>query len=243
MANVSDPTNPNPAPDADLASFRLEKLKKIEALGIDPWGGRFDGHVAIEKIRELKAGSFDEPDLPVVRAAGRIVGRRGMGKVHFLELWDQTGKIQVMLGQKQIGDLGWQLANLLDRGDLIGVEGQFGRTKTGELTIRANGDKSLTILSKSLEPHPTNYYGMSDMEYRLRHRYLDLVYTPETLQRAKQRILILRTIRDYLNNIGFNEVETPTLHSIAGVRPPDPLRRIIMLWIFRYSSALLWNCT
>jgi lysyl-tRNA synthetase, class II len=139
-----------------------------------------------------------------------------MGKVYFLELWDYTGKVQIMLGQKQIGDLGWKLANLLDRGDLIGVEGEFGRTKTGELTIRAVGENSLKMLAKSLEPHPTNYYGMADMEYRLRHRYLDLIYTPETLTRTQQRILIVRTIREFLNGQGFSEVETPTLHTIAG---------------------------
>ncbi len=191
----------------------MEKLRKIEALGLDPWGGRFDGHMEVANILAKPCVSFDENPAEKVRAAGRIVLRRDQGKVHFLQLRDMTGTIQIMIGQKQVGDLGWQLAQNVDLGDLVGVDGVFGRTRKGEPTIRAEG---LTFLSKSLEPHPEKFHGMQDEEYRLRHRYLDLVYTPETLQRAKQRVQIVRTMRNYLDNLGFMEVETPTLHSIAG---------------------------
>lgn len=213
---ASDPTN-NPPPPADVtdhAEVRLAKLKQIEALGVDPWGQRFDNHQPIGSIRERPANPFDDANPgPKVRAAGRVVGRRKMGKVYFLDLWDQTGKVQVMLGSKQIGELGWKVAELLDLGDLVGIDGEFGKTKMGEPTIRAS---ALTFLTKSLEPHPTGYYGMSDEEYRLRHRYLDLVYTPETLKRAHQRVRLLRTLRNYLDDCGYLEVETPTLHAIAG---------------------------
>jgi lysyl-tRNA synthetase class 2 len=130
-----------------------------------------------------------------------------------------TGTVQVMIGQKQVGDENWQLAQHFDLGDLVGVDGIFGRTRTGEPTIRA---ETLTFLSKSLEPHPEKFHGMHDEEYRLRHRYLDLVYTPETLQRAKQRIQIVRTMRNHLDALGFMEVETPTLHSIAGGAAAKP---------------------
>jgi lysyl-tRNA synthetase class 2 len=136
-----------------------------------------------------------------------------MGNVHFLEVWDQTGRVQVMAGKKQVGDLGWQLTQLLDLGDLIGVEGEYGKTRTGEDTIRAS---TLTFLTKSLEPHPKDVFGMSDDEYRLRHRYLDMIYTPDTLRRAHQRAKIIRTIRNHLDGLGYMEVETPTLHAIAG---------------------------
>lgn len=209
---ASDPTTP---PDiTDHAEVRLAKLKQIEALGIDPWGQRFDGHTGIASIRELPCNPFDDANPgPKVRAAGRVVGRRKMGKVYFLDLWDQTGKVQVMLGSKQIGELGWKVAELLDLGDLVGIDGEFGKTKMGEPTIRAN---QLTFLTKSLEPHPTGYYGMSDEEYRLRHRYLDLIYTQDTLRRAHGRVKLLRTIRNYLDDQGYLEVETPTLHAIAG---------------------------
>jgi lysyl-tRNA synthetase class 2 len=219
---ASEPTAPPPADTNDHAEVRLAKLKQIEALGIDPWGQRFDGHTGIASIRELPCNPFDDANPgPKVRAAGRVVGRRKMGKVYFLDLWDQTGKVQVMLGSKQIGELGWKIAELLDLGDLVGIDGEFGKTKMGEPTIRAS---QLTFLTKSLEPHPTGYYGMSDEEYRLRHRYLDLIYTQDTLRRAHQRVKVLRTIRNFLDDQGYLEVETPTLHAIAGgaaARPFD----------------------
>ncbi len=211
-----------PAEITDHAEARLAKLKQIEALGVDPWGQRFDNHTAINCIRELPCEPFDDANPgPMVRAAGRVVGRRRMGKIYFLDLWDQTGKVQVMLGPKQIGEEGWKIAELLDLGDIIGVDGEFGKTKMGEPTIRGRG---LTFLTKSLEPHPSDYYGLSDVEYRLRHRYLDLIYTPDTLRRARQRVTILRTIRSLLDDRGYLEVETPVLQGIASgaaARPFD----------------------
>jgi lysyl-tRNA synthetase class 2 len=223
---VADPTPPAPpAPPAeplDQAAVRLEKLKQIEALGVDPWGQRFDGHTAIGDVRAIAPETFDAGTIgPTVRIAGRVVGRRRMGKVYFLDVWDQTGKVQVMLGAKQIGDLGWKIAELLDLGDLIGVEGEYGKTKMGEPTVRA---ATFTYLTKSLEPHPTSYYGLADEETRLRKRYLDLIYTPDTLRRAHQRVKILRTIRNHLDSQGYLEVETPVLQAVASgaaARPFD----------------------
>jgi len=200
-------------PTPDLAVHRAEKLARLEALGIDPWGGRFDDVTPIATIRVLPCVSFDENPTTRVRIAGRVVLRRDQGKLYFLGVQDMTGRLQAMVGAKQVGDVGWQIAQNLDLGDLIGVDGVFGRTRMGEPTVRAD---SLTLLAKSLEPHPTDYYGMENEEYRLRHRYLDLVHNPETLKRAKERIAIIRAIRNYLDGIGFLEVETPTLQAIAG---------------------------
>jgi lysyl-tRNA synthetase class 2 len=196
-------------PDSFEAS-RADKLRRIEELGIDPWGSRFDGHQAIAAIRALP---HDTAPPPRVRAAGRIVQRRGMGKAHFLDIQDWTGKIQVMLGQKQVGETGWALTQQLDLGDLIGVDGTLGLTRMGELTIFAG---ALHFLGKSLLPHPDKWSGMQDMEFRLRHRYLDLIYSPEVLDRTRKRIQIVRRIRTYLDAQGYQEVETPTLHAIAG---------------------------
>ncbi len=191
---------------------RIDKLHAIEALGLDPWGGRFDGHQSIEEVLALPADVPDE-QRPRMRIAGRIVSRREGGKVHFLDLkdWsgtptsreikgeregevetvpDLTSRLQVMVGQKQVGDIGWQLAQLLDLGDLLGVEGTFGKTRRGEPTVFA---ERLTYLGKSLLPHPDKFAGMHDLEFRLRHRYLDLIYNPQTLDRARKRILIVRT--------------------------------------------------
>lgn len=206
---------PPPAGEAqDLAEVRLEKLRQIEALGIDPWGQRFDGATPIGEIRALPSAPFseDKPG-PKVRAAGRVVRYRTGGKLLFLEIWDQTGRVQLMIRVNKITAQEWQVAQLLDLGDLIGVDGEFGTTRTGELTIQV---EKLTFLTKSLEPHPKDVFGMGDEEYRLRHRYLDMIYTPDTLRRAHQRVKIIRTIRNHLDGLGFMEVETPTLHAIAG---------------------------
>ena len=219
----------------DHAAVRLDKLRAIEALGLDPWGGRFDGARAIAAVVALPTDLPDD-QRPRVRIAGRVVSRREGGKVHFLDVRDGSGeptlrelkgegegegekvpdltsRVQVMLGQKQVGETGWALAQLLDLGDLIGVEGAFGKTRRGELTIFAD---TLTFLTKSLEPHPDKWGGMQDIEFRLRHRYLDLTYNPATLDRAKKRVKIIRTIRTHLDGRGYMEVETPTLHAIAG---------------------------
>jgi lysyl-tRNA synthetase class 2 len=222
-------------PQDTFEAVRTEKLRAIEALGLDPWGGRFDGHQPIQDVLALPT---DVPDdqRPRVRIAGRIVSRREGGKVHFLDVKDWSGRptsreikgeregeiekvpdlssrVQIYVGKKEVGETGWQLTQLLDIGDLIGVEGTYGKTRRGEPTVFA---ESLTILAKSLQPHPDKWGGMQDMEFRLRHRYLDLIYNPDTLDRARKRVLIVRTMRRFLDDRGFFEVETPTLHSIAG---------------------------
>jgi lysyl-tRNA synthetase class 2 len=198
----------------DLAEVRLEKLRQLEALGIDPWGHRFDDTTPIGTIRQLPADPFDDAKPgPKVRAAGRVVRYRTAGKLLFLEIWDQTGRIQLMIRVNKVSETEWKVAQLIDLGDLIGVDGEFGKTKTGELTIQVT---KLTFLTKSLEPHPKDVFGMGDVEYRLRHRYLDMIYTPDTLRRAHQRVTIIRTIRNHLDDLGYVEVETPTLHAIAG---------------------------
>ncbi len=215
---------------------RLEKLHRLEQLGLDPWGQRFDGHQPLQQVLALPA-DLPEAERPRVKVAGRIISRRDKGKVHFLDLWDWSGqptkrattsaagkhesaefidwssRVQVYLGQKQVGETGWALAQELDLGDLLGVEGTFGKTRTGEPTIFA---ETLTFLGKSLLPHPDKWAGMQDMEFRLRHRYLDLIYNPEMFERAKKRIKIFRTIRNHLDGQGYVEVETPVLHAIAG---------------------------
>ena len=229
----NDALTPDPA-STDPRASRLEKLRRIEALGLDPWGGRFDGHIPIEQILALP-DDLEGDARPRVKAAGRIVSRRIAGKLHFIDLWDASGRptarmtratedrpateylgfssqVQLMLGAKQVGEAGWALAQELDLGDLIGVEGVYGRSKIGERTIFVD---KLTILTKSLEPHPDKWGGMAEMEYRLRHRYLDLIYTPETMERTKQRVKLVRTIRNYLDDQGYMEVETPTLQAVA----------------------------
>ena len=165
---------------------RTDKLNAIAALGLDPWGGRFDGHTPIGEVLKLPADLPDE-QRPKVRVAGRIVLRRDGGKVQWADLWDWTtplrpnketgeqerGKLQVYIKQQHVGADDWTIAKNLDLGDLLGVEGELWQDGTGEPTIFA---EKLTFLGKSLQPHPDKCAGMQDMEFRLRHRYLDLIY-------------------------------------------------------------------
>ncbi|NMC21163.1 MAG: lysine--tRNA ligase [Thermogutta sp.] len=208
-----------------LEAARREKLRRLEELGIDPWGQRFDGHQGIAAIRDregeietIPAGDCavgQPPELrgPRVRAAGRIMLLRRAGKIMFLDLRDWSGKIQILIGKAQVGETGWQVAQCLDLGDLLGVDGELKRTKTGELTIFA---QHLTVLTKSLETPPEKWHGLTDPELRNRMRYLDLAYTDGVMQRFLQRTKIVQSIRQTLGEEGFVEVEGPTLHTVAG---------------------------
>jgi len=202
-----------------LEAVRLEKLGKIEALGHDPWGQRFDAHQAIADVRGLAAtlpqpgGAGGEAPGPQVRVAGRIMLRRKQGKVFFLELRDWTERIQVFIGKNQVGEAGWNLAGELDLGDLIGVDGALGHTRTGELTVFAG---ALTFLAKSLAPPPEKWHGLTDVEQRYRNRSVDLFSNPESLQTFLGRSKVIAAFRAAMGERGFVEVETPTMQPIAG---------------------------
>ncbi|NOY30718.1 MAG: lysine--tRNA ligase [Planctomycetes bacterium] len=149
---------------------------------------------------------------PQVRAAGRIVLHRNKGKLHFVDIRDMTGDLQLMIGQKQVGD-DWAIVEQLDLGDIIGVDGMLGRSNTGELSIFA---ERIHFLTKSIETPPDKHSGLQDPELRQRRRYLDLIHTEGMLPRFLDRTKIVRSIRETLNEQQFVEVEGPTLHSIAG---------------------------
>jgi lysyl-tRNA synthetase class 2 len=197
-----------------LEDVRAEKLARIASLGIDPWGQRFDGHQAIAAVRALECPEpGSEQPGPTVRVAGRVMLRRGQGKVVFLDLRDWTEHIQIFVGKKQVGDLGWSLIDELDLGDLIGVDGRLGHTKTGELTIFA---ETLTFLSKSILPPPEKWHGLTDQEQRYRQRYVDLFSNPESLNVFLGRSRLIASFRNTMAERGFVEVETPTMQAIAG---------------------------
>jgi lysyl-tRNA synthetase class 2 len=206
-----------------LEIARREKLRKIVSLGIDPWGSRFDDHQAIGEIRDRESeittsqpaaeGQHAEQHGPRVRAAGRIVLMRDTGKLIFANIHDWSGQIQLYIGKKQVGDQNWALAQCFDLGDLVGVDGELKRTKTGELTIFVD---SLHFLTKSLETPPDKFHGLSDPELRQRQRYLDLIHGEGVLPRFLNRTKIVQSIRHTLAAEKFVEVEGPTLHSIAG---------------------------
>ncbi len=221
---------------------RREKLQKIIELGVDPWGGRFDGRQAVEQIRarvgeivyQTEAGETitppgmdDDVDFrawlaaqapgtlagPRVRAAGRIVLKRDKGKLKFIDIRDQSGQIQLFVGKNQVGQDDWELSQCFDLGDLVGVDGELRRTKTGELTIFAN---DLHFFCKSIEPPPEKHHGLTDPELRQRMRYLDLTYGEGVMPRFLDRTKIVQSVRQTLAERQFVEIEGPTLHSIAG---------------------------
>lgn len=206
-----------------LEASRRQKLKRIQAMGLDPWGTRFDGHMPIAAIRARESEIVVEPagpdtkstvqHGPQVRAAGRIMLQRRAGKLVFLTVQDWTGRIQVAIGKGQVGERNWAICECLDLGDIIGVDGQLGRTKTGELTIFA---AELYFLCKSIETPPAKHKGLTDPDLRQRMRYLDLIHGEGVLERFLRRTRIIHAIRSSLAAQGFVEVEGPTLHAIPG---------------------------
>jgi lysyl-tRNA synthetase class 2 len=194
--------------------YRLQDGREVPLPDLEAAGADFDFR---KWLAEQGPGEMVGPQ---VRAAGRIVLHRDKGKLQFIDIRDMTGQIQLFVGQQQVGD-DWQLAQCLDLGDIIGVDGELRRTKTGEVSIFAS---RLTLLTKSLAAPPEKHHGLADPELRHRMRYLDLVYTEGVMERFLNRTKIVRSIRDTLHRRGFVEVEGPTLHSIAGGAAARPFQ-------------------
>jgi lysyl-tRNA synthetase class 2 len=195
-----------------LEQHRQEKLAKIRQLGIDPYGQRFDNVESSQSI----VSRYVEGEKATT--AGRIVLLRDIGKLIFITLRDSKGTIQVGLSKSLIGDQ-WELIKLLEHGDIIGVSGQLGKTKTGEITIWV---EAVTILSKSVLQPPEKFHGLSDVDLRYRQRYVDLWANPEVMQRFKTRSDIVASIRSFLRERDFCEVETPMMQAIAGGAAAKP---------------------
>ena len=189
---------------------RRQKLDALRERGIDPFGAAFNAsHTTSQALAEFD----DEQPEKTVKIAGRIMSKRGQGKVSFLDLHDQSGKLQIYVKIDEVGEEQFSLLKLLDVGDIIGVAGPVFRTQRGEISVRA---QQLTVLSKSLHPLPEKWHGLKDVELRYRQRYVDLIVNPEVKDTFIKCSLIISAVRDYLNGQGFLEVETPTMHNIPG---------------------------
>jgi lysyl-tRNA synthetase class 2 len=199
----------------ELIQQRYLNMKKLEDAGISPFGEGFPG---VEAIAAVKA---DFSDKRKTRIAGRIMARREHGKSAFLDVKDFTSKMQVYARKDLLGDVNFDILKGLDIGDIIGVDGELFKTRTGEDTLQVT---SFTVLSKSLLPLPEKWHGLKDVETRYRQRYVDLIVNDEARDKFKARIGIINTIREELNKKGFLEVETPMMHPIAGGAAGKPFK-------------------
>lgn len=197
----------------ELLTLRRQKLATWRAAAIEPFGSAFPETQPVATI----LAEFAE--VKIVRVAGRIVSFRDMGKSIFAHVLDQSGKVQIYVNKQSLGDAAFELYRQLDLGDFIGGEGALFTTKTGEKTVKLS---SFTLLSKSLRPIPSEWFGLSDVESRYRQRYLDLILSPEVREVFAKRSLIVREIRSFLETRGFTEVETPMMQSIAGGAAATP---------------------
>jgi len=204
-----------PESQNELFALRRAKLDAIRALGIDPFGGRFDPSGSVAEIRARFAEGNHE------RAAGRLTAHRDMGRSHFLDLNDGTARIQLFVSTKELTPEQVELFKLLDLADFIGIEGECFITKTGEPSLRV---KNIILLSKALRPLPSSWYGLADVEQRYRQRYIDLLVNENSRAVFLQRIRIVREIRDFLHARGFLEVETPMMQTIAGGAAAQPFK-------------------
>jgi lysyl-tRNA synthetase class 2 len=198
---------------------RRDKRQKLRDLGVDPYGQRMPG---IQPLAEVKASykpEFGHDSGPLVKVAGRIMFKKDFGKLSFIFIQDETGKLQVAIDKKRLSEADWTAAQLLDLGDQIVCEGPLGTTKTGEVTVWCT---SASIASKCLLPPPAKWEGLSDVEARYRQRYVDLWANPEVMDTMQKRIRIVDEVRTFLKSKGFLEVETPMMqvqHGGAAARP------------------------
>jgi lysyl-tRNA synthetase class 2 len=197
----------------ELIALRRKKLDALRAKGVEPFGAGFEVSGSIAEVRE----KFQEGE--TLRAAGRITAHRDMGKSHFLDLRDATGRIQIYVHIKEVGPALVDLFRLLDMGDLIGVEGTCFLTKSGEPTLKV---RAFHLLAKALRPLPEKWHGLQDIEARYRQRYLDLLTNERSRVVFEKRIAIVRECRRFFEERGFLEVETPILQTLAGGAAAEP---------------------
>ena len=197
----------------ELIALRRKKLDALRGKGVEPFGAGFEPSGSIVEVRE----KFREGD--TLRVAGRITAHRDMGKSHFLDLRDATGRIQIYVNSKEVGAELVELFRLLDIGDLIGIEGTCFLTKSGEPTVKV---RTFRLLAKALRPLPEKWHGLQDIEARYRQRYLDLLTNERSRVVFEKRIMIVREARRFFEERGFLEVETPILQSIAGGAAAQP---------------------
>jgi len=214
MSEAEQPESGASRPDSHLLAERREKLERLRADGVEPFPHQFEGRTEIGEVRarhEAIAAGEETDDR--YRVAGRIAARRGHGGAAFIDLVDRSGKLQLHAREDLLGAESFERLVGLDLGDIIGAEGSVFATKRGELSLRL---ESWTLLAKSLRPPPDKYHGLEDTELRYRQRELDLIANPETRELFRRRAAVVSAVREWLDERGFLEVETPVLQPLYG---------------------------
>ena len=200
----------------DQLLVRRQKMQTFRDHGLDPFGKRFERtHLSqeiVEQYDQFSKEELEEKSVEVI-IAGRIMTKRGKGKAGFAHLQDLKGQLQIYVRKDAIGEESYEFFNTADLGDIIGVRGTVFKTNVGELSVKA---QEVEYLTKALRPLPEKFHGLKDVEQRYRQRYLDLIVSEESKETFILRSRIIQSMRRYLDNEGFLEVETPMLHSIAG---------------------------
>ena len=194
----------------EILQIRRDKLKALQDEGMNPFEiTRYDVTHHAQEVKD----HFDALEGQTVSLGGRLMSKRGMGKVSFCDLQDKSGRIQIYARKDEMDEEAYNRFKKYDIGDIVGVKGQVFRTQKGEMSIRAH---EITLLSKSLQPLPEKFHGITDKELRYRRRYVDLIMNPESKRNFEIRSRFVAYLRRYLDNLGFMEVETPVLSPIAG---------------------------
>ena len=194
----------------EILQIRRDKLKALQDAGMNPFEiTRYDVTHHAQEVKD----NFDALEGQTVSLGGRLMSKRGMGKVSFCDLQDKSGRIQIYARRDEMDEEAYNRFKKYDIGDIVGVRGEVFRTQKGEMSIRAH---EITLLSKSLQPLPEKFHGLTDKELRYRQRYVDLIMNPESKRNFEIRSKFVAFLRRYLDNLGFMEVETPVLSPIAG---------------------------
>ncbi len=209
MENVNNTVNEELSLN-ELLQVRRDKLSELQAAGNDPF--TITKYDVTHHSEEIKA-DFESFEEKTVSVAGRLMSKRGMGKVVFADLQDGEGRIQLFVKIDEVGEEALAAFKKLDIGDIVGVQGTVFRTRMGEISIRA---KEITLLSKSLRPLPEKFHGLKDQDLRYRQRYVDLMINPEVKRNFVVRSKFIQYVRKYLDDMSYVEVETPVLNTIAG---------------------------
>jgi len=212
----------------DLIAERLKKIERLKELEINPYPYSFKKDISNKELKEKYSSLKEHQETKDNYAvAGRITAMRNMGKAAFLVIFDGTDKLQLYFRQDDIGKEKYKLLKLMDIGDFIGCKGLIFTTKTGEITIKT---KEFELLSKSIRPLPEKYHGIQDKELRYRKRYLDLIMNPDVLETFRKKTKIIAALREFFDNKGFVEVETPLLQVLYGGAQAKPFITHIHAW-------------